>query len=64
MYNGFGDIMPKLPIDILKRRVKQELALCNRKVEHQIEIKGDEIRDVGHVLVDDARHEGLSLLRR
>ena len=30
--------MPKLPSDILKRRVKQELAMCNRKLEHQIEI--------------------------
>jgi ubiquitin-protein ligase len=30
-------------MDILKRRVKQELTMCNRKVEHQIEIKGGDI---------------------
>lgn len=37
--------MPKLPLDILKRRVKQELAMCHRKVEHQIEIKGNEVNE-------------------
>lgn len=37
--------MPKLPSDILKRRVKQELAMCSRKLEHQIEIKGGDVDD-------------------
>ncbi len=37
--------MPKLPSDILRRRVKQELAMCGRKLEHQIEIKDEEIND-------------------
>jgi ubiquitin-conjugating enzyme E2 C len=37
--------MPKLPLDILRRRVKQELAMCNRKLEHQIEIKDEDITD-------------------
>ncbi len=37
--------MPKLPIDILKRRVKQELSLCERKLDHQIEIKDEDIMD-------------------
>ena len=37
--------MPKLPADILKRRVSQELTMCNRKLEHQIEIKDDDLDD-------------------
>ena len=37
--------MPKLPLDILRRRVKQELTMCERKLSHQIEIKDDEIAD-------------------
>jgi ubiquitin-protein ligase len=37
--------MPKLPADILRRRVKQELGMCDRKLEHQIEIKGGEINE-------------------
>ena len=37
--------MPKLPLDILKRRVTQELTMCHRKVEHQIEIKGGDVKE-------------------
>ena len=35
--------MPKLPLDILKRRVSQELALAKRKLNHIIAIEGGEI---------------------
>jgi ubiquitin-conjugating enzyme E2 C len=37
--------MPKLPTDILKRRVKQELTMCERKLDHQIEIKDNDVED-------------------
>ena len=35
--------MPKLPEDILKRRVSQEIALAKRKLNHIIAIEGREI---------------------
>jgi ubiquitin-protein ligase len=37
--------MPKLPLDLLRRRVKQELTMCERKLNHQIEIKDNDIAD-------------------
>ena len=37
--------MPKLPHEILIRRVKHELDMCNRKLEHQIEVKNNDLND-------------------
>ena len=31
--------MPNLPIDLLKKRIQQELNLCERKLEHKISIE-------------------------
>ena len=37
--------MPKLPLDILRRRVKHELMMCERKLDHQLEVKGGKVED-------------------
>ncbi len=37
--------MPKLPLDILKRRVSQEISLAKRKLIHIVAIKGGEIEE-------------------
>ena len=37
--------MPKLPTDILKRRVSQEIAMAKRKLSHIIAIDGGEINE-------------------
>ena len=38
--------MPKLPKDILIMRVRQEIAMCKRKLDHIIAVEDDDIVDI------------------
>ena len=37
--------MPKLPVDILKKRVESEILMCQRKLQHEITVADPEMKE-------------------